>query len=175
MKITYTTPANAIDMESFADFNAPASIAHFESQIEAIHNNRAGDRNFDVCVITPKDPNESLPFPSCFLGWDGRPFIFVVAKEGDDIRHGLLATIANIDMVDSGDLVYHGTEAKEGTFRGVRFTEADALEHCMPYIKKMMEGEIDQNEFAYRAMWTSPWAIEAHRVADVHYTAKYVL
>ncbi len=175
MKINYIVPANIEEMADFADFNTTGATAFFESQIEAVHNDRAGDRTFDVCIITPKDPSEELPFPACFLGWDGHPFIFVVAREGDDIRHGLLATIANFDMLDAGDLVYHGIEAKEGTYRGVLFSEADAFNHCMPYIEKMMTGEMSHIEFAYRAMWTTPWALEAHRSADVYYTAKYAL
>ena len=174
MKINYITPANVEEMVDFVNFNTANDIAEFEAQIEAVHNDRAGDRAFDVCIITPKDPSEELPFPACFLGWDGHPFIFVVAREGDDIRHGLLATIANFDMLDAGDLVYHG-DGKESTFRGEFFSQEDALNHCMPYIEKMMTGEMSHNEFAYRAMWTTPWALEAHRSADKHYTAKYAL
>lgn len=176
MKINYIAPANVEELLEIVNINTPESIAAFEIQIEDIHTECAAGRNFDVCVVSPKMTGVNVPFPQCLLGWDGHPFIMVNVGQGlDDIRHMLLATIANFDMLDSGDLVYHGDQAKEATYRGEFFSEEKAMAHIMPYVQQMMSGEIDQVEFGYRAIWSTPWAIEAHRQASQHYTPRYVL
>jgi hypothetical protein len=175
MKINYITPANVEEMIEFVNFNTANDIAEFEAQIEAVHTAAIGGREIDVCIVSSKDPDVKIPFPQCILGWDGHPFVMVNVGTGlEDIRHLLLAVIGNIDMVDAGDLVYHG-DGKESTFRGEFFSQEDALNHITPFMQQMISGEISDEEFSFRAIWTTPWALEAYRNAAKHYTAKYAL
>ena len=176
MNITYYTPATIEEMGEIANINTDGLKAKFQSQIETLHNLRAGDREINVCVLSSKLPDIDLPYPGCFLGWDGTPFIMVnLSSEVEDIRHGLLAVLANIDMLDSGDLLYHGNEGKTATYHGELFSEADALNHVTPYVQQLMAGELSQSEFSYRAIWSTPWALEAHREASKYYQPQYVL
>jgi hypothetical protein len=43
------------------------------------------------------------------------------------------------------------------------FSQEDALNHITPFMQQMISGEISDEEFSFRDIWTTLWALEAYR------------
>ena len=176
MKFNYIIPKDVNVDDYLGKFNTEEAIAEFEAQIDSVHEVCARtDLTMDVCVFTPTESSDPL-FPQCNMGYDGRHFIAVNIGNGlKDIRHLLLATIFQINMVESGALVFLSEFGKDAVFNGQIFNTKDCIDRVDGLIEQYNNGEIDKREFAYRRIWTTPWALEAHREAAEFFPAKYVL